>query len=328
MLFQYLIDKTAKGNCLFNYSTCGTDDTQLEMFKIDNVTDYAFFLDDFAGAIKCGWIYQSDNAQKDKTSPVQDNVQAYFIIDTTSHEAFSHWIGESAIYLPVFKKLKETLPMMKLVLKGPKDYKKLFLQVFDIHESDICYSIEAKSNFVIFPPIMCKNEKEVNNELFEKLLRSFMKDVQTRCGISTVPRLGKSEILFLPRQTKENYKCNDRIILNSNEISRYVTSIGGHILHTDYIKDYKEQYNKLINSKIVILDLGSSFYVNGLFINDSDIIVLSNGDELEKVYPKFKTMYDIVQQQNRLHFIKNMGTKQQLNFNIEDIKKIIVELLI
>ena len=70
-----------------------------------------------------------------------DSNNYYLIIDTTIDDAFGHWVFESAIYLQLFIELKKTYPNIKIHLKRPKKYKKIFIEYFNINTNDIVYNL-------------------------------------------------------------------------------------------------------------------------------------------------------------------------------------------
>lgn len=94
--------------------------------------------------------------------PNMGHTYTYLNIDTMFHDVFSHWVFESAIYLPLFLKLKKKYPDLKLYSKGYKMYKKLFYDYFDICETDIVYQLES-SNRCLFPkPISSLNVNRID----------------------------------------------------------------------------------------------------------------------------------------------------------------------
>ena len=88
-----------------------------QLVRIPNVTTYTL-----CGTTFNIWIVQTDSTLSDISS-----TNVYFVIDLYFDEAFSHWVYESAIYLPLFCMLKVTYPTLKLVLKTKKEFQTPFL---------------------------------------------------------------------------------------------------------------------------------------------------------------------------------------------------------
>jgi len=122
--------------------------------------------------------------------------------------------------------------------------------------------------------------------------------------------------LFLPRQTKENYKPNDRSY-NTIDISEHLVKDTDHILHTDTITEIKIQMDFLNLSKNVIVTSGSPYFVNGLFCKNSNIIALDHFviHQIEN-FIKLKYIHDQICKHNRVVFIPN---KNNNTFYYNDI---------
>lgn len=245
----------------------------------------------------------------------QNNLLNYYLfIDTKYDDAFAHWVLESAIYLPLFNELKKIYPKLKLCLKNSRTYKKMFCNYFKINDSDIiynCYSNINTFNMSLFPlPISCCNVTTLNNE-WEKQVDYFFSIISK----NSLEQTKINNVLFLPRQTKENFSENDRIY----DVSDILNKVD-NILNTDDIL-YLEDQIKLVNSSLnVILTGGSPFLINGLLCYNSNIIVIDNMTEHQsKTYKKFKYITDKICKNNKVHFISN-----KKKFIYEDIVQFLV----
>lgn len=200
----------------------------------------------------------------------QEPLEYYFVIDLVFHDAFAHWVYESAIYLPIFNKLKEIYPMIKIVLKEKKQFKSLFLKFFDIMETDVVYDMQP-NNICLFPsPISLLNDNHTMTDIYKQIILQFiMKFSQSR----TEPQL--YDYIVLPRQIKENYKNNDRTY-NMKAIYEAIDIITTKYnnLHTDIIVDLKDQITLIQLAPHVILTDGSPFLVNNMFCNNQKLFIL------------------------------------------------------
>jgi len=92
------------------------------------------------------------------------DVSYYMCIDTLYNDAFGHWVYESGIYLPLFLKIKQKYPSLKLYLNNYKNYKKIFCNYFDINDDDVVYDLH-NSNICIVPlPISSININKMDQK--------------------------------------------------------------------------------------------------------------------------------------------------------------------
>ena len=225
-----------------------------KVFQVNNVSDYT---------------YDSKTHNKIHISfytPTDElNIKYYFILDTDSNEAFGHWVYESAIYLPIYNLLKEQIPSLKLVLKCPKMYKTIFTTFFGI--TDIVYTLDTTSaNVSYFPsPVSSLIVKECTNVNIAHLT-----DFMIHFYMYKLPQSvddAQYDFLIMPRQKKENYAPNDRII-NYSAICNFFETTKGYsykILHTDEVTDLKQQIRCIRNAKNIIVTDGSPLFCNMLF---------------------------------------------------------------
>jgi hypothetical protein len=246
-----------------------------KIFIIENVIHYSLI--DFN-------TYEIEVCEKK-----EDLQEYYFVIDLTFHDAFAHWVYESAIYLPIFSKLKKIYPTLKIVLKEKKQFKLLFLKFFDIMEIDIMYDADIQPNNVcLFPsPISALNDNNITDNYKQIILKFITMFSQSSVIQPTY------DYIILPRQSKENYKHNDRLY-NMNVLYDAVSSITNNytILHTDIIKDLQDQIKAIQPASNVILTDGSPFLVNNLFCNNQKILILDTVTQYQSSF-LFKQQYII-----------------------------------
>ena len=262
-------------------------DDLYKLFIIKNVTKY----------LLCNYNTHEINVSDiPMTNPLY-----YFVIDLLYNDTFGHWVYESAMYLHVFHKLKDMYPTIKLLLKTRKNFKSLFLNFFDINETDVVYDDNMNTNNVCFfpSPIASLNDNRIS-EKYEMQLENFVRifsDYQT---------INKERIdyVIMPRQTKENYFGNDRSynmdfvydVLN-RDCKRYF------VLKTDHISDITEQITNVRSSNNVILTDGSPFIVNIMFCKNQRIYVVDNiTNHQSRLYIKMKHLIDTICAKNNLKF--------------------------
>jgi len=229
--------------------------------------------------------------------------QYYFPIDLIYHDAFGHWVYESAIYLPLFHSLKQLYPNIKLVLKEKKKYKWLFLKFFSIQESDVIYDSEMqKYNICLFPsPISSLNDNEYFNNTYTDIINNFIQLFNT---INIPAESKKYDCIVMPRQTKENYIGNNRFY-SMDFIYRFIedNSLTYFTLNTDDIDDLTEQIKAIQSATTVILTDGSPFHVNLLFCKHQRIHIIDTiTQEQQKIFQKKKYTIETVSKLNNCEF--------------------------
>lgn len=220
------------------------------------------------------------------------NKNIFFICEITP-TAISHWVYESAVYLELFKLLKEKYNTIKLIIIGKRIFKNLFFNLFGISESDIIYQDisptenmyiipnEYASNTCIFPsPISSILCKSVNTAYTEHLIRFC--NYFNRINIENTYTI---ETLIMPRQKKENFVNNDRCVDFSHILNFYTANNLNHIvLHTDDITDINHQIALLRSARQIIVCDGAAFSLNLLFCSNKDFYVINRFSELQQVY--------------------------------------------
>ena len=231
------------------------------------------------------------------------NQNIFFICEINS-TTISHWVYESAVYLELFKLLKEKYHTIKLIIIGKRIFKNLFLNLFGISDNDIIYqdicSIENMyvipndytSNTCIFPsPISSQHCKSVNTAYTKHLIRfcNYFKNINIK-NSDTV------ETLIMPRQKKENFVHNDRNIDFSHILQFYQTNNLNHtILHTDDITDINYQITLLRSARNIIVCDGAAFSLNLLFCSNKNFYVINRFSELQQqYYPMAKLLIEIL----------------------------------
>ncbi len=228
--------------------------------------------------------------------PVEKVGAHYFVIDLMEHDAFGHWVYESAVYLPLFKKLKTFFPTLRLLLKGSKTFKTLFLQYFKIPMTEVCYNLEP-GNVCVFPsPITAMRDLSCT-DAYMKIVDGFMLEFQ---GEST----HRYDYVVLPRQKLENYAPNNR----SYDMTTIMTTLTGAnylVYNTDTDHSLEEQIAVVRSAPTVIVTDGSPFLVNLMFGQNQHFLVVDNlSQSLSVTFPKLRYIIDTAcRNGNRVEFL-------------------------
>ena len=227
--------------------------------------------------------------------------QNIFFICEINPTAIGHWISESAVYLLLFKLLKEKYHTIKLIIIGKRIFKNLFFNLFGISDSDIIYqdiySIENMyiipnnftSNICIFPsPISSQHCKSINPTYTEHLIRfcTYFKNINIENKYTI-------ETLIMPRQNKENFLYNDpndRTVDFSHILDFYqINNLNHTILHTDDITDINYQITQVRSARNIIVCDGAAFSLNNLLCSNKNFYVINRFSEIQgQYYPMVK----------------------------------------
>jgi hypothetical protein len=208
------------------------------------------------------------------------------VIDCFWDDAFAHWVFESAIFLPFFNQ-------DFIYLRKSRTYKTLFCKFFKIDK--IIYEL-PEANICMIPTMLplytslnVKDCPPIYKYLVDNLFSKFK---------------GEYPILYdyviMPRQTKENYKGNDKKVDLVKIISRLPDAF---VLHTDLITDLDEQIRLVNSGKTIIVTDGSPFQVNGMFSRNRNIIVIGMQTVYQALeFPKIKYILEKIKSQNNVRF--------------------------
>lgn len=225
----------------------------------------------------------------------------YFCIDGIYHEAWSHWVEESAIYLPLFMHLRKLYPQLKIYSFGKKGYKNAMYKAFNIKDEDIVYTISNIKNIFLFPYYISLGDHR-NPFLFFKHLKIFYNYISSRC--SAVEK--DIEILYLPRGSKENCRENDRLIPVQQQLIEFLSGqYNVNILFTDSTENMIDQWSIVRRAKVIILNEGSSLLVNGFFSVNADILVLGGEGNHAHLWNPSPALayYDSIHRGNKYYYI-------------------------
>jgi len=205
-------------------------------------------------------------------------------MDCPGYDAFANWIHESFIFFEIVKKIIYLYPESKILTTNKKRYVRSFLDFVGIN-NEIVYNITDNNNICFFLPLMSINCLTFNHKITNSLYKRHVKYFINTVNMKTNNLNYTNNLLYLPRNLKDNYYPKDRISedllyerRNQNEIdyiSSEVINHNGIVLDTYNINNIYVQFSIIQNSKNIILDYGSSFHVNTIFLKGKNIIVLN-----------------------------------------------------
>ena len=179
--------------------------------------------------------------------------------------------------------------------------------------NDIVYSIELP-NTCVFHEFISLGLNDVSKE-YKIVLDNFLNYFPKKYEKDT-------NILFMPRQVKENYIGNNRVYYTKDH-EELILRIdqNNKILHTDTIEKLEEQIKMVQNSKTIIVTDGSPALVNIIFVKNSLVIILNSNFVINhiKTYSLIKYIVERIVEKNEIciEYTENMS----INSLIEIFKK-------
>ena len=104
-----------------------------------------------------------------------NNSNYYFILDHRDNSNLCEWIFESAIYLCLYIQLKKKYNNLKLVVNEKKNYKKIFIEYFNINYNSVITYDEMNSlnNCIFINPVWYLKDNN-NIEIYKNQLYNFI----------------------------------------------------------------------------------------------------------------------------------------------------------
>ena len=233
---------------------------------------------------------------------VSSEMEYYYIFDCPNSNAFGHWIFESFIFYPIFLIIQKIYPTIKIVVKNKKRYIKNFFNYvgLDLIISD---SIQVKNNTCFFNPLVCLN---ISNNQTLDLLKEFCLKMRYFIRSNIIPCISiKNNIILLPRDLKDNFEGNDRIIHGIENIENNVINKDGTVINTFNLNNIHVQFSLINSFKNVIVCYGSSYTVNCLSLKNKNIIVLDNYNyhSNHKTFEANALIYDLIEKENNVIYV-------------------------
>ena len=228
-----------------------------------------------------------------------DSLESHiFIIDTGFLPAFGHWVQESVIYIPTYKRLKEKYPSLKLMVGQFKPYKELYTRYYGIDTTDILYEIPPGSTWSIPSPICCLSRKDICYE-HRALLDGL---------VPQLPPCIKDGFTFFPRQETYNYEGNNHKVIAFDSIIHFMerTGIPYSIYNTTGVSELSDQIEKIQHSRVIIIPDGSAFLVNVMYATNSIIYVVGRlcSKEQAMIYPQIAHILQMIESKNIVYFFE------------------------
>jgi len=256
----------------------------------------------------------------------------YVSLDTTEGMGcVGHWIWECALFLPYIKDIqKNTSTPIKILLNGKRRYKINMLSDFGFYEDDIVYSkkmakdgnnfqehyvIPEENEYMMYAPkFFYLWTVYVENNVFFDAFERFRNFYVSKLEPITKP----IPILYVARSRLENYHLNKRTFVNFNDFYNIIEKRGIDILNVDNLSSFVPQFQKVLDSKTIIVEMGSAFTINAAFIaTNSHIIVINDMYGYHTCqHSFFQVMRKLMSLRNNTVEIFSISSGRQFNIDI------------
>lgn len=210
----------------------------------------------------------------------------YISLDTTEGECVGHWMWECALFLPYLKEIQ--LPI-KILLHTSKTFKTNILS--DFGYCDIVYSPNMirdprgggtwqeqyvspqESEYVMYvPKFFYLWNTSVSSTLFFESLTLFRNHYLNKVENHTKV----ISFSYVRRSKKENYAINNRKFINQDDFEALLHQHNVHMIDTDQMTSLAPQFEDIIQSNTIIVEMGSAFTINAAFFASNSHIIIIN----------------------------------------------------
>lgn len=255
-----------------------------------------------------------ESALPESAVTLPENKNIYYVLDCFGDDALFHWIAECFIFNPILLKIQILYPNIKILTSNKKKYVKSMLKFFNIN-FDIIYNIETTNNICFFSPTISLNDlsSDYDINIYKKYINLYINNINLLLSNS---HLINNNILLLPRNSKDNYVGNDRVIPGIDDIEQNIIDIGGVVLNTYQLNNIYIQFSIIKQSEIIIVDYGSSLFFNCLFVSNKTIIILDNFrlDNVRLGHIGLGIIYDIINKNNKVIMV-NSNNNNIIEYN-------------
>ena len=247
---------------------------------IENIIDYEYINTDIYIHVD---VYKNINNNNNNIVKVKNilynhnnnynNSKSYYYILDCTCTAFGHWVFETFIYINILNKLNKTNSNIKILTKNNKKYVKSLLKFFNIN-NEIVYKVNNYNNITYSPLIVSLNYKLKNpktDTYYNYHLDNYINYIKN----NIIKISSNNYCVYLPRNDIDNFSPHDRKIINQDDIKKIVVNNGGIVLDTYYLNNINYQLSIINNSNIIILDYGSSFMFNCIFLENKKIYLIN-----------------------------------------------------
>jgi hypothetical protein len=275
-------------------------------------------------------FYIIDNCPTNKQSFI------YISLDTAEGDCVGHWIWECALFLPYLKQIQ--IPF-KILLRTQKSFKTNILA--DFGYNDIIYSpnmvqdphgsgtwqehyvVPQESEYIMYvPKFFYLWNTSMSSTLFFESLTLFRNHY-----LEKIPNHTKSiPLSYVQRSRDENYTTNFRTFMNQDDFEAFLHQHHTHMINTDQLTSLTPQFQDIIQSNTIIVEMGSAFTINAAFFASNSHIIVINDifNYHECIYPFFNIFRKLMEERkNTIEIFSYGSNKKAFHVDIPEFKDVL-----
>jgi hypothetical protein len=189
---------------------------------------------------------------------------------------------------------------------------------------------DGNSDYILYLPVFFYLwHTKLNNKFIITPFFSLLNDFRMHY-ISNISDTTKTiPISYIARSKVENYRPNFRNFMNADAFCKLLDDNMVNMIYTDTFQSLTPQFNDVIKSKVIIVEMGSAFTINAAFIAmNSHIIVINDIWGYHTAgEPFFHIFRFLMKERNNTVEIFSRGSgTQNFSVNIDAFQKRIDEL--
>jgi hypothetical protein len=264
------------------------------------------------------------------------------------HHTIGHFVFDGFIYLQYFNEIKEKLKQygiknikVHLHKNPPREFKKLFINLFEISEKEILYSDIPGSywkdnyeyndslpinNICIVPENFACHDKiknTVESERFKSIIFDYKLFINNKIKILNKENKKIDVLVFLRNDKSKEVEPNNNRSIDYTHLLKYLKKKNRQVTLYNPInetKNYLDQIKLIKSCNYLVVEYGASLWLNGLFAKNLIVIVLGTTqihNELNyKAGPHLNNIYKCIEKNSNIFFLTTTHNYKRIGYNI------------
>jgi adenylate kinase family enzyme len=140
-------------------------------------------------------------------------------------------------------------------------------------------------------------------DVFKRYITNYVANMSTDC-------ISNLKLIYLPRNSRENYIVNEREEPFVPEITDLVIKKGGTVIDTYNINNISVQMALIQSASTIIVHYGSAFFVNCIHLKNKKIILLDSPVSVnqERAFDSIRYIHEYIKSRNTVFCIFSYTT--------------------